>query len=82
VSAGVNATIFATDWAIERILELPPTAFLPFLRWVTVQRPEDDTVRECFRHRENDMSPTRSVASIICIAVGVAGAASPVLAEA
>jgi hypothetical protein len=41
----------------------------------------DDTVRDCFRHKENDMPATRALASIICIAVGVAGAARPAMAQ-
>jgi hypothetical protein len=42
---------------------------------------DDDTVRDCFRHPENDMPAARALASIICIAVGVAATARPALAQ-
>jgi hypothetical protein len=41
----------------------------------------DDMVRDCIRHLEDDMPPARTLASIICIAVGVAGAAPSALAQ-
>jgi hypothetical protein len=42
----------------------------------------DDMVRETvFATFENDMPPARALASIICIAAGVAGTAQPALAQ-
>jgi hypothetical protein len=41
----------------------------------------DDTLRGCFRHEENDMPPARALASILCI-VGVTQTARPAMAQA
>jgi hypothetical protein len=50
-----------------------------------VNRPagaDDDRVRRCFGHKENDMPAARALVYIICIAVGVAQTSQPALAQA